>query len=424
MSDVKTILSDDERRERFPLGAQVRLADLDADPYPILARLRREEPVTWVPETQMWFLTRRAEIVDVLRDAGRFTTEAERSTIRDIFGDHMMTTDGEVALRHKRSCLHAFRAETLLRDMAPWAERKARMLVDDAIEASEEPSASVIEVMDDVATPLAVESALRVLGLPSELSARVALWFEDFALALANFAGDPAVRARGKAAASAFRETVLPRIAATRPDERGLLAQLAHREGDRLDDDEIVSNALIILFGGIETTTSMIGNTVWTLLATGAWEGFVSEPDQKNALIEEALRWQPAVQSITRHTTEPVELLGVTIPAGEVVQSMIGAANRDEAHFDAPDSFDAARVNAADHLSFGTGRHLCLGTHLARIEIGAVLDALRERAPSLSFADGEAPELRGYEFRRPPELRLRLGAERGRGIRWRGTQGR
>ena len=77
MSDVKTILSDDERRERFPLGAQVRLADLDADPYPILARLRREEPVTWVPETQMWFLTRRAEIVDVLRDASRFTTEAE-----------------------------------------------------------------------------------------------------------------------------------------------------------------------------------------------------------------------------------------------------------------------------------------------------------------------------------------------------------
>lgn len=408
MSDVKTILSDDARRERFPLGAQVRLADLDADPYPILARLRREEPVTWVPETQMWFLTRRAEIVDVLRDARRFTTRAERSTIRDIFGDHMMTTDGDVALRHKRSCLHAFRADTLLRDMAPWTHQKARMLVDAAIEASALPSTPVIELMDDVATPLAVESALRVLGLPSELSERVAAWFDDFALALANFAGDPAVRARGKAAAAAFSEVVLPQISATRPDERGLPAQLAHPEGDRLDDNEIVSNALIILFGGIETTASMIGNTVWSLLSTDAWRGFVAEPESQNRLIEEALRWQPAVQSITRHTTEAVKLLGVTIPAGEVVQSMVGAANRDDAHFDAPDAFDPSRGNAADHLSFGTGRHLCLGMHLARMEIGAVLDALRESSSGLFFADVEPPGLRGYEFRRPPALRLQL----------------
>ena len=94
----------------FPLGAAVRLSVLDADPYPVLARLRSEEPVSWVPETRMWFVTPRQEIVAILRDAGRFTTEAERSTIRDIFGTHMMTTDGEVALRYKRSCLHAFRA--------------------------------------------------------------------------------------------------------------------------------------------------------------------------------------------------------------------------------------------------------------------------------------------------------------------------
>ena len=406
---MKTILSDDHaRRDRFPLGAQVRLADLDADPYPILARLRREEPVTWVPETRMWFLTRRAEIVDALRDARRFTTEAERSTIRDIFGDHMMTTDGEVALRYKRSCLHAFRAETLLREVAPWTEQKAHELVGRALSACGPGAAGTIELMHEVATPLAVASALRVLGLPAEMSGRIATWYDDFARALANFSGDPEVRARGKAAAAAFADEVLPRIAEVRPDERGLLAHLAHTHGDRLTDEEIVSNALIILFGGIETTASMIGNVVWSLLATDSWAGFVSRPGTKHALIEEALRWQPAVQSITRHTTESVEILGVTIPAGEVVQSMIGAANRDEAHFDVPDSFDPSRTNAVDHLSFGTGRHLCLGTHLARIEIGAVLDALRERAPELAFADTGIPPLRGYEFRRPPALRLRL----------------
>ena len=75
-----------EAKAPFPIGAEVRLADLDVDPYPILARLRRDEPVSWVPEVGMWFVTRRAIIVDVLRDPSRFTTDAERSTIRDIFG--------------------------------------------------------------------------------------------------------------------------------------------------------------------------------------------------------------------------------------------------------------------------------------------------------------------------------------------------
>ena len=76
--------SDADLAARFPLGIEVRLADLDVDPYPMLAKLRRDEPVSWVPEVRMWFVTRRTLVVDVLRDARRFTTEAERSTIRSV----------------------------------------------------------------------------------------------------------------------------------------------------------------------------------------------------------------------------------------------------------------------------------------------------------------------------------------------------
>ena len=405
METVNTVSPPDpERVTRFPLGAAVRLADLDVDPYPVLARLRREEPITWVPETGMWFVTRRSDTVAVLRDATRFTTDAERSTIRDIFGAHMMTTDGEVALRYKRSCLHAFRADVLLREMEPWVSARALGLLDAALERRGEGRFGV-ELMAGVATPLAVTSALRVLGLPLDLADRITAWFDDFALALANFSGDEEVRRRGKASAAAFADVVRPRLREVSPTDRGLLAHLAARTEDRLTDDEIVSNALIILFGGIETTASMIGNTVWSLLQTGWWPRFVRDPGTSGALIEESLRWQPAVQSITRHTTEDVRLLGVGIPAGSVVQCMIGGANRDPAHFADPDAFDPARTNASDHLSFGTGRHLCLGAHLARIEIAAVLESLRQRIPKLRFADG-VPELRGYEFRRPPVLPL------------------
>jgi cytochrome P450 len=394
---------------RFPLGAEVRLSDLDVDPYPVLARLQREEPVSWVPEIGMWFLTRRTTIVDVLRDAGRFTTEAERSTIRDIFGAHMMTTDGEIALRYKRACLHAFRAETLTREMGAWIRVEVDGLFSAAGSASPggtTPDSAPIDLMGAIATPLAVATALRVLGLPQGLSARVAGWYDSFALALANFTGDPAVRARGKSAAAAFADVVRPLLAEARPEDRGLLAQLATRREDPFGEDEIIANALIILFGGIETTASMIGNTLWSLIVTGSWADYVGGRWATGAVIEEALRWQPAVQSITRHTTEDLELDGVPILAGSVVQSMIGAANRDEAHFELPDRFDPDRPNASDHLSFGTGRHLCLGAHLARMEIAAVLEALRSRVPEGPLAPEPAPDLRGYEFRRPPALSI------------------
>jgi cytochrome P450 len=388
-----------ERASRFPIGAQVRLADLDIDPYPILSKLRADEPVSWVPETGMWFVTRRADVVAVLRDARRFTTEAERSTIRDIFGAHMMTTDGEVALRYKRACLHAFRADTLLQAHGPWVASRARHLVDGAD--------ADVELMRDVATPLAVSSALRVLGLPDDLAVKLTGWYDDFAAALANFAGDPDIRAAGKSAARAFDAAVRPLLRRGGVDH-GLLADLVGARGaDRLDDDEIIANALIVLFGGIETTASQIGNTVWALLRTDRWSWFCQDRRRAAAVIEEALRWQPAVQSITRHTTESVELHGVAIPSGSVVQSMIGAANRDPEHFRRPDTFDPERDDAGDHLSFGTGRHLCLGAHLARMEIVAVLHALAElRSENMRFADPVEPPLRGYEFRRPSTLTL------------------
>ena len=381
------------------VGATVRLSELDRDPYPILDRLREHEPVSWVPETRMWFVTRRDDVIAVLRDAETYTTEADRSTIRDIFGSHMMTTDGEVALRYKRRCLHAFRADTLETDMRPWVRRRTEALVTAA------PDDTAFDLIGRIASPLAVDSALRVLGLPLDLREAMAEWYGAFAHALANFTGDPDVRDRGHAAAAAFAETVVPLLTTLGPGDEGLLARLANETDDRFTNEEIVSNALIILFGGIETTESMIANTVWSLLVTDTWQA-AAAPATRGPAIEEALRWQPAVQSITRHTTRDTVLRGVDLPAGAVVQCMIGGANRDPRQFAEAGRFDPDRSNAADHLSFGTGRHLCLGAHLARMEIDAVLETLYRRWPELVFATGEPPSLRGYEFRRPSGMSI------------------
>ena len=109
------------------------------------------------------------------------------------------------------------------------------------------------------------------------------------------------------------------------------------------------------------------------------------------------------MQSCTRFTNEAVEIRGVAIPAGETVQCMLGAANRDPAHFDHPDRFDPDRPNARDHLSFGAGRHFCLGATLARIEAREAL-ARVFRLPGLRLDPERPSRPHGHEFRAPPAV--------------------
>lgn len=397
----------ESRIDRFPLGARVRLSDLAVDPYPIFAGLREAEPVTWVPEIERWFLTRRDDILAVLRDPDLFTTDAP-STIRDMFGVHMMTTEGPPQIRYKRKCLPPFHASRLESASAP----RLRAEVERLVEAMRSEGRRVGEMRTEVARPVALHSVLSVLGIPLSRTDRVNEWYEHFARALANFAGDPQLRAAGKGAADAFGRALAPILAELERDPDGsLLSDLVCDHVDPLTAEEIRSNALIILFGGIETTESMIANAVWALL---------SHPEQIPAArasgaaldlaIEETLRWEPAVQSAARHATRDTQIRGVPIAQGEVVHCMLGAANRDPAHFEDPDRFDVTRQDAGDHLSFAVGRHFCLGAPLARLETRVVLETLWERCPGLRLDPERTNAPFGYEFRKPKTLRVEWDA--------------
>ena len=391
------------RGDRFPLGAEVRLADLAVDPYPIFARLRAAEPVTWVPEIERWLLTRRDDILAVLRDPGLFTTDAP-STIRDMFGVHMMTTEGPAQIRYKRKCLPPFHASRLETASHPRLGAEVERLVEGLRKNGG--SGCAAELRTALARPVALHSVLSVLGIPLSETGRVNEWYEHFARALANFAGDPDLRAAGKGAATAFGRALEPILEDLERDPDGsLLSDLACDHADPLTAEEIRANALIILFGGIETTESMIANAVWALLSHP--EQLAVARSSRAALdlaIEETLRWEPAVQSAARHATRDTELRGVRIAEGETVHCMLGAANRDPAHFEDPDRFDVTRRNAGDHLSFAVGRHFCLGAPLARLETGVVLETLWARCLGLRLDPARPSAPYGYEFRKPPSL--------------------
>jgi len=382
------------------------MARLSADPYPILADLRVHEPVSWVPETEMWFVTRYDDVRAILADFETYTVDTEHSIIRDMFGRHMMTLDGPEQVRHKKQCMPMFRPKDLAASVGSSVDERVTRLVEEFAGGG----ASRGELRSQLARPLAVETVTQILGLPLEQAPHIARWYDRFAEALANFARDPDVRAKGHEASTEFAVLVRAVLASTgdgAPDS--LLKRLA-RMDDRLSDDEIVSNALIIMFGGIETTEAQLCNTVWSLLSHSDTLSEVrADPALLDAAIEESLRWQPSVQSCTRHVTSDVQLRGVDIAEGEVVQCMLGAANRDPERFPDPDRFDIHRGNARDHLAFGAARHFCLGAPLARVEIRTAIVALLDRFPGLALDEERPTVMAGYEFRKPPEMWLTTG---------------
>jgi cytochrome P450 len=166
-----------------------------------------------------------------------------------------------------------------------------------------------------------------------------------------------------------------------------------------LGTPEVVSNAAVLMFGGIDTTEGMITNTVLHLLSHN------ENPDE-NA-VEESVRLEPAAAVVDRYATRDVELGGAPIRRGDLVIVSIAGANRDPRVFADPDRFTVRRPNARLNLSFAQGPHLCLGAQLARTETLIAVRELFSRLPRLQLDGPSAP--RGLVFRKPPKLPVRWG---------------
>jgi cytochrome P450 len=248
---------------------------------------------------------------------------------------------------------------------------------------------------------------MTILGLPIHDFPTVRGWFTDVAHALGNFTRDPNVRDHGRAAASAFGAYAASHLERLRrePDDSVLAAVASSGE---LSNEEILAAARVIVFGGVETTAAMLANTLWALLSHPANSAAVrANPALLSQAIEEALRWELPVQSCTRFVTRPVVVQGVALSPGEMVQCMVGAANRDPEHFTEPDAFDLGRANVRDHLSFAIGKHFCLGAALARLEGEIGLGILLERLPGLRLDPTQFSSPRGHEFPSPSTLQVR-----------------
>ena len=174
-----------------------------------------------------------------------------------------------------------------------------------------------------------------------------------------------------------------------------------------LTDDQIVSNAAVLLFGGIETTEGMIANVLYHLFSLPEiFEQVRQDLSLIPAVIEESLRMEPAASVIDRYTTCDVQLGEAFIKKGELVRISLAGANRDPSTFPDPDRFDPFRENLRSHVTWAQGPHVCLGLHLARLEAQKSLEQLMSRMPALRLEMTEAAKPTGLVFRKPQRLHV------------------
>ena len=367
------------RPERIPLGAAATIGALEGDPHALLARLREREPVSWVPAIGGWLVTRRDLALAAMRDASAFTVQDPRFTTAQVVGPSMLSLDGPEHDRHRAPFVAPLRLGAVRERLADAVREEAAVLLD-ALEPAGE-----AELRRGFAGPLAAAAVTRALGL-THADVGAVLGHYDAIVGAVNdlSAGRPA---RPEAA-----EAMRALADALRAGGGGFTGEL--------EEAEYISNAAVMLFGGIETTEGMIANAVVHLLAHGRGDAGLE------AVVEESLRLEPAAAAIDRYAAADTVLGGAEIAAGDLVRISITAANRDPATFPEPDRFDPGRANARRHLAFAGGPHVCVGMHLARLEAHTALELLLERLPRLRLDPARPPEIRGLVFRKPPDLHV------------------
>jgi cytochrome P450 len=389
------------------IGESVTLADLDRDPYPIYARLRAEEPVSWVPTVNLWLVTRWDDVQTIGLDHTRFSTNLADSTLTRTLGRHMMHADEPYHQRVRAIVEPALQPG----GVRARAEAVIPQLVDELIEGFRERGA--VDLVEEFSEPLSVRALQHIIGIqdvPEELPRR---WFVGLATGASNFERDPAKQALGDAASRAVDETLAPLLDRLEPEpDDSLLAALLHTtvDGQRLTRPEIGANVKLTIIGGMQEPRDVIGTTLWGLLSNPAQAvALRSNPALARKAIEEAMRWISPVGTLTRETTEELTVAGVTLPAGTRVGAVLASANRDERHWKHPERFDIQR-REGPHLAFGISSHFCVGAWLARYEARLAIAALFEQLPNLRLDPERPPEFRGWEFRGPTHLQLRWDA--------------
>jgi cytochrome P450 len=389
-------------------AASVTVADLEADPYPIYARLRRDAPVCYIPAVRLWFVTRYDDVEFVGTHPELFTAELDDSPVDRTFGSPtILTVDGAPHLELRRSLDSKYRPKHVNGYIDDLVRPIAEQVLDGLAGRDH------AELMADYLEPVSVLSLGTVLGVAHLGAARLRDWFWRLHLGVINFEGNPERAEVGTECSREINEMLAPvfdRLEAS-PDD-STISHLLHSGmpgGACRARDFVMPTLKVILLGGMQEPGHGAGSTLVGLLSsTDQLDAVRSDPETLlPAAVEEGLRWVAPIGTQTRQAVADTELAGVRIPAGAPVGPLVSSANRDETRFTSPDRFDIFRPRPA-HLAFGAGRHFCVGHAFSRAQIRIAIEVLLRRYPRLALDPDRPPVFRGWEFRAPRRLDVLL----------------
>jgi cytochrome P450 family 142 subfamily A polypeptide 1 len=350
--------------------------------------MRRAGPVHWDARNSLWGVATHDALMAAARDPATFSNAGgSRPDTGPL--PWMIDMDGDAHFKRRKLVSRGF-TPARVRDSTAWLESICDDLIDRVCERG------ACDVVRDLAAPLPMIVIGDMLGVAPEDRSQLLRWSDDL---LGSLGGSPE---RIEAAAAAFteydayaRRTITARRAEPTDD---LVSVLVHAEvdGDRLDDDEVVFESLLILVGGDETTRHVISGGLEQLLHNPTERRKIDDdPALLPSAVEEMLRWVSPIKNMARTVTADVEFAGASLRAGDKVLLLYESANFDEGHFDEPERFDVTR-SPNDHVAFGFGPHFCLGASLARLEVLTMMERVLARLPDVELSsDEELPRFLG-----------------------------
>lgn len=376
------------------------------DPYPFFEDKCKTQPVwhgsvmdfSMAPPELLppdpWTLFDYQSVFHAFRNDELFSSSFYDQSIGLVMGPTILAMPGKKHDAHRSLIAHAFRASALRR----WGPSVISPICDKLIDGIKNEGEADLVKSITFEFPTRVTATL--LGLPEEDLDM----FRRLSLELISI--DTDIEAGFKASMALydyFLQQVEQRRRNATDDIIGDLVT-AEVDGEKLTDEAIISFLRLLLPAGLETTYRSSGNLLYLLL-THPEQLRAVEQDRSliPAAVEEGIRYETPLTTVIRTVTRDVELHGEKIPAGATTQLCMGAANRDDSRWPNANAFDIHRPRQA-HVSFGAGRHMCLGMHLARAETSAMLNSLLDRVSDLALVPGADAKICGLTFRSPNKL--------------------
>ncbi|HEY9578391.1 MAG TPA: cytochrome P450 [Rhizorhapis sp.] len=386
------------------------------EPYPYYVALRRDEPVKWLPTLGAFGVARYDDIDALLKDGRTFSSAQFWPAL---LGEYdplpeeppMISMDPPRHMQLRKLANKAF-VPSKVNELKDRAYKIAHELIDDII-AKHGPQGE-FDWAHEFTALYPVTVIAEVLGVPTQRRGEFKYWVDDILSAANRNAYGPDKLAKigesSRKTREFFEALYDERAANLGQDMISTLIQ-AEVDGQKLSRNQVLSMAILLLIGGVETTTNLIGTTLVELKRHPETDARVrADHSLIVPLLEEVLRYNPPVQIIFRHTTVDTEIAGVKIPAGSAVMPILASANRDESKFEDPETFDIDRKIEFPLMSFGQGPHFCLGNYLSRMEARAALEVAFSRFDVLEPVSDKVDWLDSYFARGPHSLPVRFRA--------------